>query len=95
MRQQQQQRMPSPAEHYEMRVRSPSEQQWAAYPEPGSARGIHTPMATEDSYMTARDDYEGYEGYDNHAPQSASQHQHQQEESWRSSTYSYSGPHAL
>lgn len=91
MRQQQQQRAQSPAEQYEMRVRSPNEQ-WAAYPEPGSARAIHTPMATEDSYMTARDDYDGFDAA--YAPPSAAPH-HEQEESWRSSTYSYSGPHAL
>ncbi len=86
-----------------MRVRSPVEQ-WAGYPQdpPVSAHAIHTPMATEDSYMTAQDEYEGYEGYEGYAPPSANsqqqnqhQHQHQQEESWRSSTYSYSGPHAI
>lgn len=101
--QQQQQRAASPAEQYEMRVRSPVEQ-WAGYPQdpPVSAHAIHTPMATEDSYMTAQDEYEGYEGYEGYAPPSANsqqqnqhQHQHQQEESWRSSTYSYSGPHAI
>ena len=81
-----------------MRVRSPASEQWAGYPEdqPGSARAIHTPMATEDSFTTAPDVDEtndAYDAFDEYTP-TAGQH-HAQESSWRSSTYSYSGPHAL
>ena len=98
---QQQQRAPSPAtpaEQYEMHVRTPTSDQWVPYPQgrAASAQGMHTPMATEDSYATARDEYDPYDAYDGYVPQAAtSQTQHQQEESWRSSTYSYSGPHAI
>ncbi|KAH9846917.1 phospholipid-translocating P-type ATPase [Lenzites betulinus] len=72
---------------FEMRVRTPSEQQWAGHlPQ----EAVHTPMATEDSFSTA------YEGYDpGEVTPTAAAPSHQQEESWRSSTYSYSGPHAL
>ncbi|KAI8973092.1 phospholipid-transporting ATPase 1 [Trametes punicea] len=76
-------RAASPAEQYEMRVRTPSEQ-WTGYPQ---QEPLHTPMPTEDSYATA------YDGLDN-GQLTPSPH-HQQEESWRSSTYSYSGPHAI
>ncbi|KAI0777467.1 phospholipid-translocating P-type ATPase [Trametes elegans] len=83
----------TPAEQYEMRVRTPTEP-WNAYPPQPPSPGhtpiltsVHTPMETEDSYATA---YDGYEDVDV-TPVS----QHQQEESWRSSTYSYSGPHAI
>ena len=54
-------------------------------------------MATEDSFMTARDvpdTHDAYDAYDAYTPTDAHP-SHQQEESWRSSTYSYSGPHAL
>ncbi|KAI0643994.1 phospholipid-translocating P-type ATPase [Trametes meyenii] len=70
---------------YEMRVRTPTDQQWTGY-SPHPQEPVHTPMATEDSYATA------YEGYD---AGELTPGQHQQEESWRSSTYSYSGPHAI
>ncbi|KAI0635354.1 phospholipid-translocating P-type ATPase [Trametes polyzona] len=79
----------SHSSQYEMRVRTPSEQQWTGYP-PQFQEPIHTPMETEDSYATA---YDGYE--EGEVTPSAAHPQHQQEESWRSSTYSYSGPHAL
>ncbi|CDO76204.1 hypothetical protein BN946_scf184819.g4 [Trametes cinnabarina] len=74
----------TPAEQYEMRVRSPNEQ-WASYPP--QQEPLHTPMATEDSYATAYDGIESGERMPGANPQ--------EEESWRSSTYSYSGPHAL
>ncbi|KAI9057700.1 phospholipid-translocating P-type ATPase [Trametes sanguinea] len=75
---------PPMSAQYEMRVRSPHEQ-WAGYPQQQEA--VHTPMATEDSYATAYDGFES--GELTPGPN------HEQEESWRSSTYSYSGPHAL
>ncbi|KAI0329328.1 phospholipid-translocating P-type ATPase [Cubamyces sp. BRFM 1775] len=73
----------TPAEQFEMRVRTPTE--WPAYAH--QQEPVHTPMATEDSYATAYDGVE--DGELTPGPH------HQQEESWRSSTYSYSGPHAI
>ncbi|TBU57250.1 phospholipid-transporting ATPase 1 [Dichomitus squalens] len=91
-------RATSHAEQYEMRVRSPPQEQWAAHPgdPPPSAYAIHTPMATEDSFVTAHDDpgVDDAYAYDAYTPTGV-EPSHQQEESWRSSTYSYSGPHAL
>ncbi|OJT03153.1 Phospholipid-transporting ATPase DNF1 [Trametes pubescens] len=90
-------RSPStPAEQYEMRVRTPEQhqqQQWVGYPQQHQ-EPVHTPMETEDSYATA---YDGYSdpGSEAPTPTAAVAPQHQQEESWRSSAYSYSGPHAL
>lgn len=87
----------TPAEQYEMRVRTPEQhqqqQQWAGYPQQYQ-EPMHTPMETEDSYATA---YDGYSdpGSEAPTPTAAVAPQHQQEESWRSSAYSYSGPHAL
>ena len=107
----QQQRSPSPQvpEQYEMHVRTPTSEQWASYPHEQQQQhlqhppqglhtplGIHTPMATEDSYRTAPDVEE--DPYDGYAPQtatSASHGQQPQDDSWRNSTYSYSGPHAI
>ncbi|KAH9896461.1 phospholipid-translocating P-type ATPase [Cubamyces lactineus] len=71
------------AEQFEMRVRTPTE--WPAHAQ--QQVPVHTPMATEDSYATA------YDGIDD-SELTPGPH-HQQEESWRSSTYSYSGPHAI
>ncbi|KAI0367307.1 phospholipid-transporting ATPase 1 [Pilatotrama ljubarskyi] len=79
-------RSTTPAEQYEMRVRSPSADQWAGHTSPHQTP-VHTPMATEDSYATA------YDGYD--PGELTPGPHHEPEESWRSSTYSYSGPHAL
>ncbi|RDX49470.1 phospholipid-transporting ATPase 1 [Lentinus brumalis] len=95
---QQQQRTPSPttpAEQFEMHVRTPPSDQWTEHLQ--GQQAVHTPMATEDSYATAHEYDDAYEqAYDGYEPHTATpQTQHQQEESWRSSTYSYSGPHAL
>ena len=89
----------TPAEQYEMRVRSPPAQ-WAGHPgdAPMSPGVMHTPMATEDSFTTARDvdeTQDAYDAYDGFTPTATQPQHHEQEESWRSSTYSYSGPHAI
>ncbi|KAI0354121.1 phospholipid-transporting ATPase 1 [Trametes cingulata] len=76
----------TPAEQYEMRVRTPTTEQWTGYTSQHQTP-LHTPMATEDSYATA------YDGYD--PGELTPGPHHEPEESWRSSTYSYSGPHAL
>ncbi|KAH9913676.1 phospholipid-transporting ATPase 1 [Epithele typhae] len=114
------QRSPTtPPEQFEMRVRSPphSGEQWAGYPQEGQrtqpdrlspmGQGLHTPMATEDSYATARtgsddDAYDGFDVVTPVAPPHAHTHEQQQQTqtqaqdgSWRNSTFSYSGPHAI
>ncbi|OBZ77329.1 Phospholipid-transporting ATPase DNF1 [Grifola frondosa] len=71
------------SETYEMHVRTPPDQ-WHS-PSPDEVG--HGPMGpSEDSYATA---YDGFEEGGELSPG------HQQGDSWRSSTYSYSGPHAL
>ncbi|KAI1792323.1 phospholipid-transporting ATPase 1 [Ganoderma leucocontextum] len=89
-------RATSPVEQYEMRIRSPPQEQGATHPGelPLSARAIHTPMATEESFSTALDEHDANNAYDGYTP-TATHPSHQQEESWRNSTYSYSGAHAI
>ena len=97
-----QQRSPLTAEQYEMSVRTPTSEQWAAYPQDPHSQdlrtptGAHTPGATEDSYATAQDmDEDAYDAYAPQTATSASHGQQSQEDAWRNSTYSYSGPHAI
>nr|AVM41535.1 putative calcium-transporting ATPase 5 [Ganoderma lucidum] len=86
----------SPVEQYEMHVRTPPQEQWAAHPgDPlRSLPAIHTPMATEDSFSTALDEQDVNDAYDIITP-TATRPVHEQEDSWRNSTYSYSSAHAI
>lgn len=80
-----------------MHVRSQPQEQWVTHPgDPlRSVPAIHTPMATEDSFSTALDEQDVDDAaYDIITP-TATRPVHEQEASWRSSTYSYSGAHAI
>ena len=91
------QRSPHAVEQFEMHVRSQPQEQWVTHPgDPlRSVPAIHTPMATEDSFSTALDEQDVDDAaYDIITP-TATRPVHEQEVSWRSSTYSYSGAHAI